>query len=158
MDYTINAKPTMYQGISFRSRLEAIWAAYFNIHAIKWRYEPRIWGLKNWLPDFALDAEFCNSYLLVEVKPVSDNSTKGGDFNKALGHGRTVLLLGASPKYVWLVPMDCEYRRLQEWLSCRGIGDGESHSYDSFRDGRAVNWMKARERVLYVQSSYQGED
>jgi hypothetical protein len=155
MEYTIDAKPITYKGRLFRSRLEGTWAAYFDIHDIKWQYEPRIWGLKGWLPDFALDAEFCDSRLLVEVKPIRDNNTKSGCFNKALGHGRTVLLLGASPQHVWLVPMDCQYKKLQHWLSCRGVEDGGADGYDNCYDKRALNWSLARRRMLINAKSYE---
>ncbi len=59
---TIAAIPTMYRGVQFRSRLEARWAAYFDLTAFKWAYEPL--DLKGYIPDFLIEGE-----ILVEVKP-----------------------------------------------------------------------------------------
>ena len=36
----IKAKPTVYKNISFRSRLEAKWAIFFDEMGITYRYEP----------------------------------------------------------------------------------------------------------------------
>lgn len=67
MKYNISAKPTRYNNRLFRSRLEARYAAFFDLLGINWEYEP--FDLKGWSPDFLLrlkDYEF-----LVEVKPNS---------------------------------------------------------------------------------------
>lgn len=56
--------PTRYQGAYFRSRLEARWAAFFDLCGWKWNYEP--FDLKGWIPDFIIQGY---STLLVEVKP-----------------------------------------------------------------------------------------
>lgn len=60
MEYGI---PTTYRGLNFRSRLEATWAAFFDLVEWEWRYEPR--DLKGYIPDFVLR---WNRPLLVEVK------------------------------------------------------------------------------------------
>lgn len=44
--------PTRYNGVEFRSRLEARWAAFFDILGWEWRYEPV--DLEGWTPDFWL--------------------------------------------------------------------------------------------------------
>jgi len=71
MIYNIPAKPTIYKGIHFRSRLEATWAAFFDLLKWEWVYEP--FDLNGWFPDFAIrkynDVNF-NTPLLVEVKPI----------------------------------------------------------------------------------------
>ena len=61
------AIPTVYEGVRFRSRLEARWAAFFDSIGWPWEYERR--ELKNYIPDFACDLE--NGELLVEVKPAT---------------------------------------------------------------------------------------
>jgi len=61
-EYTKKAKDTMYAGCLFRSRLEATWAAFFDICGIKWVYEP--FDLPGWSPDFLL-----SDNVLAEVKP-----------------------------------------------------------------------------------------
>lgn len=64
--YDMHAIPTMYSGIRFRSRLEAKWAAFFDICGWRWEYEP--FDLNGWMPDFLLLGD---QRVLVEVKPVT---------------------------------------------------------------------------------------
>lgn len=56
--------PTLYKGVQYRSRLEAKWAAMFDL--LGWRAEYEPFDLPGWIPDFALIGE---STVLVEVKP-----------------------------------------------------------------------------------------
>ena len=73
MVYNIKAHPTEYSGVVFRSRLEARWAAFFDIVGWKWEYEPI--DLDGWTPDFEVTFPCTHSecygkhVLLVEVKP-----------------------------------------------------------------------------------------
>lgn len=60
--YTIKSHPTSYNGVNFRSRLEATWAAFFDLAEIPWSYEPI--DLDGWVPDFIL-----HNQIAVEVKP-----------------------------------------------------------------------------------------
>lgn len=48
--------PTEYQGILFRSRLEARWAVFFDDIGLDWEYEPEGFDLptRRYLPDFRL--------------------------------------------------------------------------------------------------------
>lgn len=67
----MNAIPTVYKGTRFRSRLEARWAAFFDICRWSWDYEPI--DLSGYIPDFIMS--FARP-LLVEVKPLLwDRST-----------------------------------------------------------------------------------
>lgn len=59
--------PTVYKGRQYRSRLEARWAAFFDL--LKWPYEYEPFDLDGWIPDFLIKGE---TRLLVEVKPVVD--------------------------------------------------------------------------------------
>lgn len=61
--YDIAAIPTRYNGVNFRSRLEARWAAFFDLCGWTWEYEP--FDLRGWIPDFRLEGR-----LLVEIKPI----------------------------------------------------------------------------------------
>jgi hypothetical protein len=61
----IPAIPTTYQGVRFRSRLEARWASFFDIAGWKWDYEPL--DLDGYIPDFML---WFKKPILVEVKPL----------------------------------------------------------------------------------------
>ena len=61
--------PTPCCGITFRSRLEAQWAAFFDVVGWRWVYEPVSYN--GWLPDFAIAAKGSPlNTLLCEVKPV----------------------------------------------------------------------------------------
>jgi hypothetical protein len=66
--------PTQYKGVNFRSRLEAKYAALFDLLAWSWTYEPI--DLAGWIPDFAIEGK--PRPILVEVKPIFE-------FDEALG-------------------------------------------------------------------------
>lgn len=66
VDYSIAAFPTLYRGRQYRSRLEARWAAFFDLLGIKHEYEPYDLGV--WSPDFLLS----DIATLVEVKPIRE--------------------------------------------------------------------------------------
>jgi hypothetical protein len=61
----MKAIPTRYKGVQFRSRLEARWAAMFDLLEWRWEYEP--FDLEGYIPDFALTPKA--GPVLVEVKP-----------------------------------------------------------------------------------------
>lgn len=71
--YTVKAHPTMYNGVQYRSRLEARWAAFFDLAGWQHEYEPI--DLPGWSPDFRVEFNCGHSEcppthtLLVEVKP-----------------------------------------------------------------------------------------
>ena len=73
--YSIASHPTKYNGVEFRSRLEAKWACFFDLAGLKWEYEPV--DIEGWTPDFRLTLPCGHSecrlrachVLLVEVKP-----------------------------------------------------------------------------------------
>jgi hypothetical protein len=71
--YEIPAKATLYKGQMFRSRLEAKWAAFFDLLRWRWCYEP--FDLGGWSPDFAIHApgaQNVSKIILVEVKPIME--------------------------------------------------------------------------------------
>lgn len=98
----IPAIPTDYAGQRFRSRLEAKWAAFFDLLGWKWEYEPV--DLAGWIPDFRIQA---SSPLLVEVKPLDWLSEESAEVQeetqakimKAISgthlQGQSVLLVGS---------------------------------------------------------------
>src|ERR1700744_44402 len=67
MDYTIKAIPTKYNGRQYRSRLEARWAAFFDV--LGWAHEYEPFDLGSWSPDFLLRGPTGES-CIVEVKPL----------------------------------------------------------------------------------------
>ena len=101
----LKANKTIYGGFMFRSRLEATWAAFFDLAALPWAYEPV--DLEGWVPDFAL---WLDRPVYVEVKPAPLHTydffqrialldSKYVGFGKARAHASDVdvLLLGTRP-------------------------------------------------------------
>jgi hypothetical protein len=87
--YSISAKETEYQGRLFRSRLEARWAAFFDLIGWDWEYEPL--DLEGWSPDFLIKG---TEDILVEVKPITEiDYDTCKKIDRAYPNGR-VLLLG----------------------------------------------------------------
>jgi hypothetical protein len=74
----MNQIPTKFDGIEFRSRLEAKWAAMFNLCGIRWEYEP--FDGNGYTPDFLIKLRD-DTEIIVEVKPVAniENSKKYWD-------------------------------------------------------------------------------
>ena len=62
----IQPKPVKWNGVQMRSKLEATWAAFFDICGWRWEYEPETFGL--WAPDFVLHGS--DGPIWVEVKPI----------------------------------------------------------------------------------------
>lgn len=65
MEERIPAIPTTYNGINFRSRLEAKWARFFDMAGWRYEYEPE--DFDGYIPDFVL---LFKEKLYVEVKPI----------------------------------------------------------------------------------------
>ncbi len=94
----IPAIPTLYKGRQYRSRLEARWAAFFDL--LEWRHEYEPFDLDGWIPDFLIHGKY--DPVLVEVKPFT--SLEQFDIDKTTNAlrnthywGTEVLLLGIAP-------------------------------------------------------------
>lgn len=135
------AHPTVYSDVQFRSRLEARWAAFFDLVDWTWEYEPI--DLPGWTPDFRVGfrcshteccADFCSpkvngSYprnenhrhiLLVEVKPYYH-------INEFEGHPCLDYPFGQSEKGT--IPADASAAFginpfVSYWEMCHGAGGG----------------------------------
>jgi hypothetical protein len=98
--YKIAAIPTFYAGVQYRSRLEARWAAFFDL--VGWRHDYEPMDLKGWTPDFLLHLR---EPVLVEVKPVLTEevlaeflSTTSRCLGNELGNGNSrAIILGNGP-------------------------------------------------------------
>lgn len=92
--------PTEYAGIRFRSRLEAQWAAFFDLLQWRWEYEP--FDLRGYIPDFSINAARFGkpSTLLVDVKPAAscgELTARSQEWvTKTAGWSGDVLFVGAS--------------------------------------------------------------
>ena len=90
----MNAIPTRYNGIQFRSRLEAKWAAFFDL--LEWQYEYEPIDLDGYIPDFILTS--FKQPLLVEVKPVLqfNEFIQYADKLERCGWKKEMLIVGAT--------------------------------------------------------------
>ena len=123
----IKCIPTKYDGVEFRSRLEARWAVFFNELGIKWYYEYEGFDLDGewYLPDFYLPE--VKDGMFFEVKPLVE------DFDLKIAKlccklkSHTGLLLG--PPEGW-----CPDRIRADWEVGNLLFDHESgcedYSYD----------------------------
>ena len=88
---------TEYGGVTFRSQLEARWAAWFDKRGIAWEYEPV--QFDGWTPDFRLALEGVEAY--AEVKPVSEFPMDVAQRILSAGCSGDVLILGHGPRHAW---------------------------------------------------------
>lgn len=88
----MKAIPTKYDGVQFRSRLEAKWAVFFDLLGWKWQYEPV--DFNGWIPDFAIYGEHIT---YVEVKPVVFFPKEIADEIDRSGCTDEVLIIGQTP-------------------------------------------------------------
>ena len=88
---------TEYGGTTFRSQLEARWAAWFDKRGIAWEYEPA--RFDGWTPDFRVMLGGMETY--AEVKPVSEFPMDVAQ--RVLNAGRIgdILILGRGPRHAW---------------------------------------------------------
>lgn len=98
MKYNVKAIETEYRNCKFRSRLEATWAAFFDLNGLNWEYEP--FDLDGWFPDFRIYQGRHKGDMLVEVKPTYFDSHKDlidlkNEIRK--GYPGEVLILGNAP-------------------------------------------------------------
>lgn len=82
--YEVKAIPTTYNGVTFKSRLEARWAVFFDTLRIEWLYEYEGYQLPSgwYVPDFWL-SEF---KMWVEIKPnepTNEERTLAGELSLA---------------------------------------------------------------------------
>jgi len=97
MDYSIPVISTTYRDQRYRSRLEAQWAAFFDL--LEWRHEYEPFRVGSWLVDFHLP-EF---NALVEIKPLdywgnwTDVWQRVSSAMKSSGRRSAVILTRAMP-------------------------------------------------------------
>lgn len=90
----VRSYPTKYQGCQFRSRLEARWAAFFDLVRWPWVYEP--FDLPGYSPDFLIRKPVD---MIAEVKPCLNKEamiSMSGKIIECKWPG-WIVMLGASP-------------------------------------------------------------
>ena len=154
MEYTIKAHETMYSGVLFRSRLEARWAAFFDLIGWTWEYEPL--DLYGWTPDFRVTFPCGHSEcgpthsLLCEVKPYLSLYQFGGhpclDFSYGRSRdGRDIpadasAALGNNP-------------RVSYWEMSHGAGGGAEKIENWTNADIDAAWKEAGNIVRYLTKS-----
>lgn len=92
---------TEYNGISFRSRLEARWAMVLDGLGFPWEYEPVLFDLPSgrYLPDFRVLGGYAGVEFWIEVKgPVPDTREFKVATEVNLYHAPLVILAGDIPR------------------------------------------------------------
>lgn len=89
--------PTTYRGVTYRSRLEARWAAFFD--EIEWPHTYEPFDADGYIPDFMISGD---RPLLIEVKPAATyreyQDMTSYIWDKLIGYwSHDVLVLGLSP-------------------------------------------------------------
>jgi len=102
MKYNITPKETIYNGIEFRSMLEAKWACFFDITGWQWQYEPM--QINNRVPDFIIYTKtdyYRTDKIIVEVKPSTmiDDKFKTDLLNSYAEKKCHLLILDENPFY-----------------------------------------------------------
>jgi hypothetical protein len=144
--YELIAHPTTYRGRSYRSRLEAKWAAFFDLAGWPFEYEP--FDLGFWSPDFLLPGHYYP--ILCEVKPITaidhDVCRKMAGAAKAAKFQGELLLLGLSPNQLsepdWLGWLDSGY---DTWLTRKERPD----FYEPYTDCQIFGCFHACRAVMY---------
>jgi len=103
---TIKVIETEYNGLRFRSRLEARWAVFFDSVGIKYQYEPEGYEVQageetfRYLPDFYLPDIGCHAEVKPSFEKLMEDSKKLAwmiDFDGPLSDG--LVILGQIPRY-----------------------------------------------------------
>lgn len=161
----MKAYPTMYNGRQYRSRLEARWAAMFDLLGWSFEYEP--FDLDGWIPDFVLTGGKWRE-VLVEVKPVSELwerqkyeraiAKSGREYDYLLvnaiprvtdewpegnPNGNSNILFGEFLDYDLFINNKHSWALDHAWIMFDGTHWGLCHPYMAFQDRITdVNWKK----------------
>jgi len=158
MKYTIKAHPTKYNGVQYRSRLEARWAAFFDL--IEWQHEYEPIDLPGWSPDFRVvfpcghsecektegKRDGCH-VLLVEVKPYFD-------IKQFCGHP-SYGYIGCGLGEKWDPALCCSAAQfganpeVSYWCMSHGAGGGDEELIQWIPDGYSRLWSEAGNRVQW---------
>jgi hypothetical protein len=122
---------TTYRQFEFRSRLEAKWAAFFDLCKWTWSYEPV--DCNGWIPDFAIG----NRPTVVECKPFFKYAEWADAIQKIFDakYELPVVLLGADPV----------------WVSVEAVKDTPGCVWsETPTDAPIVGWLLFNESVFHL--------
>jgi len=172
--YTVKAHPTMYNGVQYRSRLEARWAAFFDLIGWKHEYEPI--DLPGWSPDFRVvfpcgHSECHGSHtLLVEVKPYFDLKQFEGhpcllyDYGmRSGGHFDSTDVDVAEGKTCYEIPADASAAfganpEVTYWQMSHGAGGGCFTLIEWIEPGYSRLWSQAGNAVQWIPKKKTKQD
>lgn len=152
--YSVKAHPTMYNGVQYRSRLEARWAAFFDL--IGWQHEYEPIDLPGWSPDFRVVFPCGHSEcpatheLLVEIKPYfSLSQFKGHASGRYLG-----CCIGKdwSPELCCSAAQFGANPEIGYWSMSHGSGGGDTHLVGWIPNGYSRLWSQAGNVVQWRPS------
>jgi hypothetical protein len=143
--YTIAAIPTVYRGRTYRSRLEAKWAAFFD--RIGWRHEYEPFDLGAWSPDFLLP----DLDTLVEVKPWVEFDRDTAFRAAQAAEYKQVLLTMAAPQNLdlvvnlgWFLGDAGWHHAFVGWVQAEERPQFNADiMFPDVKDGRAAGWQAA---------------
>jgi hypothetical protein len=137
----------IYKGLEFRTRLEAQWAAFFDLAG--WTWWPNPIAVGNWKPDFKVSFECghseCNGehMLLVAVLPSSDPKEFGS--HPCLAHRYSV----KGPQGEWLADSGAAFGSSPSvtwWEIAHGAGGGPEDVHFRVPNANAL-WVQAESLV-----------
>ena len=163
MPFQFWSYPTIYEGVNFRSRLEARWACFFDFMELEWHYEP--FDLRGWVPDFLIRLPDCKfrsnchfpDELIVEIKPGSSREELLEMMNPRMPHPdefNWTALFGIKPEVIDMSAPNCSDRSggvCNPFDSCR-FANSPSHDYfdKDRRRERRHHWIAAGNEVQYL--------
>lgn len=124
---TIRAIPTVYDGVQFRSRLEADWAKTLDDLAIAWTYEPEGYRLSDgtcYSPDFYLpgpkawlEVKGAHMQRITKVEQFAAELWAESGCTSTYDRGAPMVLLGTDPK-----PADYPFPEHLAMVGVMGLG------------------------------------
>jgi hypothetical protein len=153
-DMTVEALPTWYADTTFRSALEASWAATLDTLNIRWEYEPETVTLPSgaaYIPDFRLPD--IGAWLEVKGTGVP-RVEKAIEFGKSLACDCGIYACSCDWPGGELVIIGHPPRPYDPWTDPR-FGDADNINYRAMaragrRHGGHPNWSSTRPRTLWL--------
>lgn len=175
---TIQAIPTEYHGVKFRSRLEARWAVFFDSLGVPWQYEPEAFTwpaglpMDSWRNDLTLGGNYCPDFWLpsistwFEVKGTCREDehrihaefayVSGQRHITAIGDVSIEVQVGGGESSMWLNG-GCDYD--YAWCVCSGCGkpgieySGREERICGHPDGPHKNYTTNDPRIITAYSA-----
>lgn len=124
----MHSLPTLYSGITFRSRLEARWAVFFDSLSIGYRYEPEGFNLDGgdlYLPDFYLPRLDC----WIEIKPVKPEAAAVRKMNKLAWHTQKTSFIVYGNLLPWWSNDEDGAQAIMFWPHERGCDEDQPYAW-----------------------------